>query len=283
MRPVPARARRFVPLAIACSIAFVLAPAVCGAQDAERFNLSAFTGYGVERFNSLGADSLGITSNSSPESGLLVDFRVVDLPVGKTGAKPALHLTGGVSSSTRILGPPVQGMVVGVYPVVDLAAGVLLELPVDVLFKGNSGVALRMGWNGAFLLTRSNDQSFLSRSKSRFDFVRTTGALAGSLIGYGKGVDEAFGWDASHKRSDVHLSLQGRIIGSTPYSPPPPVKPGAKPSPPKPAGPTQRLMWIFADVSVDTDGGPGADGMHARVGLGFDVSAFTTAAFAPKH
>lgn len=66
MRSVPTRAGRLAPLAIAGFIALVLAPSLARAQDAERFNLSAFGAYDIERLHSLGADTLGLTSNSSP-------------------------------------------------------------------------------------------------------------------------------------------------------------------------------------------------------------------------
>jgi hypothetical protein len=284
MRPALARCGRLAPFAIACFAILVLAPCVARAQEAERFNLSAFGAYDVERFHSLGADTVGLSSNNSPDGGLLIDFRVIDLPMGKTGPKPSLHLTGGITTTSRILGPPLEHMEVGVFKVLDLSSGVLLDLPLDVLLKGNSGVSLRIGWDGGYMLTRTSDSNFLTRSKFRMDFVRTGGALGGSLIGFGKGVDETFGYDAASGRADVHASLQGALLRGAPYVPPsPPVKPGAKPPAPKPALPGARLMWVFLDVIVDTDGGVGADGMRARAGIGFDVSAFTTAAFATHH
>lgn len=284
MRSVPTRAGRLVPLAIAGFIALVLAPSLARAQEAERFNLSAFGAYDIERLHSLGADTLGLTSNSSPDGGLLIDFRVIDLPMGKTGPRPSLHLTGGITTTSRLLGPPLAGLDVGIFRVLDFSGGAVLDLPLEVLVKGNAGVALRVGWDGGYLLTRTSDTGFLIRSKLRVDCVRTAGPLAGSLIGYGKGVDQTFGWDAGSGRTDVHASLQGTIIGrSQPAPPSPPAKRGAPPAPARPAPPPTRLMWIFADVTVDTDGGPLADGMRGRAGIGFDVSAFATAAFASRH
>lgn len=205
--------------------------------------------------------------------------------MGKTGPKPALHLTGGITTTARLLGPPLPGMEVGVFKVLDLSGGVVLDLPLEVLVKGNAGVALRVGWDGGYLLTRTSDTGFLVRSKLRVDCVRTAGPLAGSLIGYGKGVDQTFGWDAGSGRTDVHASLQGTIIGRAQPAPPPspPAKRGAPPAPAKPAPSPTRMVWIFADVTVDTDGGPLADGMRGRAGVGFDVSAFATAAFASRH
>lgn len=284
MRSAPTCAGRLAPLAIACFLALVLAPSVARAQETERFNLSAFGAYDIERFHSPGADTAGLSSNSSPDGGLLIDFRVIDLPMGKLGHKPALHLTGGITSTSRLIGPPLEGTKIGVARVLDLSGGAMLELPLEVLVKGNAGVSLRVGWDGGYLLTSTSDTGFLLRSKLRVDCVRTGGPLTGSLIGFGKGVDQTFGWDAGSGRSDVHVSVQGTILGRAPPAPPsPPTKPGARPAPAKPAAPAIRMMWIFADVTVDTDGGPQVDGMRARAGLGFDVSAFATAAFASGH
>ena len=284
MRRAQKRAGRRSPAVIMSLLALVLAPSVVRAQESERFNLSAFGGYAAERFHSLGADTVGLSSNTSPDGGLLIDFRVIDLPMGKTAAKPSLHLTGGISTTSRILGPPLEGMEVGVFKVLDLAGGVMLDLPFDALLKGNTGVSLRLGFDGGYLLTRTSDTNFLTQSKFRADFVRTGGPMAGSLIGIGMGVDETYGFGASSKRSDVHASLQGALLRGAPVVPPaPPAKPGAKPVPPRAAVPGPRLIWAFLDVLVDTDGGTGADGMRARAGLGFDVSAFATAMFAPRH
>src|SRR5512140_1765908 len=101
MRPAPVRAGRLVPAVFACFAALALLPAVAGAQEAERFNVTAFTSYSLQRYHSIGADTLGLSLERTPESGLDVDFRAVDLPVGK-GAKPSLHLLGGVASGTRV-------------------------------------------------------------------------------------------------------------------------------------------------------------------------------------
>ncbi len=282
MRPAPARPRGAAPLAVLFSFAVAFAPACVHAQEADRLDVTAWGGWGIERFHSLGADTLGLSSSNSPDGGVALDFRVIDLPVGKTGPKPALHLSGALATSTRILGPAVEGMEVARFRVLDFSAGAALELPLDAFLKGNSGVGVRLGWEGGDLLTRTDDQGFLVHSKFRFDFVRTSGALAGSSIGFGKGRDDTFGYDANLSRWDAHVSLQGRLIGMTPPAPPAPAgKPVARaPAAPRPV---QRVLWAYADVVVDTDGGPLADGLRARAGLGFDVNAFFTAAFTPKH
>jgi hypothetical protein len=140
---------------------------------------------------------------------------------------------------------------------------------------------MRIGWEGDYLLTRSGGDNFLSRSKARLDFVRTSGGLQGSSVGVGMGRDDTFGWDASSGRWDVRMSIQARIVGTSSPAPAPPLKPGAKPAPPAARIPGPRLLWLFADVDVDTDGGPFADGLRARAGLALDVAGFATAAFAP--
>ena len=165
MRSAPTCAGRLAPLAIACFLALVLAPSVARAQETERFNLSAFGAYDIERFHSPGADTAGLSSNSSPDGGLLIDFRVIDLPMGKLGHKPALHLTGGITSTSRLIGPPLEGTKIGVARVLDLSGGAMLELPLEVLVKGNAGVSLRVGWDGGYLLTSTSDTGFLLRSK----------------------------------------------------------------------------------------------------------------------
>ncbi len=275
------------PRALVCALALLslaaLAPACARAEAGDRFDVSVFGSQNLERLHSIEADTLGLSFHTSFSSGANVDFRVIDLPLGKGPRKPALHVTGGVCTDTRILGPAIAGQKTAVYPVIDFSSGVALELPLDALVTGNTGVGIRVGWEGGYMLTRTGGQNFLERSKLRFDFVRTTGGLAGSTLGFGKGRDEVFGYDASSKRWDVKLSLQGRLIGMS--APAPPVAPrlAGKPAPAAaPAkGPTERLLWLFLDASLDTDGGPGADGLRARAGFGLDLNAFVTAAFTP--
>jgi hypothetical protein len=279
MRPAFARFGVRHAAVAACLVASVTAPPA-RAQDTERFRVSAFTSYGLERFHSIGADTVGHSLERSPESGLAVDFRAIDLPVGK-GPKPSLNLTAELASSTRVLGPMWPGQRVAEYEVIGLTSGVMFEFPLEAFLKGNSGVAMRVGWRGGYVISATTDNGFTSSSKARFEFVRTTGALEGSLIGVGHGYDEAFGWDAAHGRTDARVVVQGRLLGRSVGAPAAAPRPGAK-APAKPAAKPeiQRLVWLFTDVAIDTDGGLGADGLRARAGVGFDVSAFLSAAFA---
>jgi len=266
------RGRSSAPLALLL-LAALLAPRAARASD--RLDLSAFVARGVQRLNSIGADTLGLSYHNSISGGVAMDFRVLDLPGGKGAAKPSLHVSGRVLTDELILGPATPGELVAVEPVLELSTGVGIELPLDMLVKGNGGVSMRIGWEGGDLLTRSNGNSFLTRSKARLDFVRTSGGLAGSLIGVGMGRDETFGWDAAANRWDVRASIQGRLVGLR-GTPAPGGRPGAAPV----MTDGGRLLWVFVDVDVDTDGGPLADGLNARAGVSLDVSEFWTGVFA---
>lgn len=273
-------ARAGLPLAIALVALACAPPAPARAQNADRLDVSAYYGGAIERFHSLGADSVGLSFGHSPVTGLDVDFRVVDLPFGKGPVKPSLHVLGGAGLSTRILGPAVPGMAVGQFKLLDFATGVALELPLDAFLKGNSGVGIRIGWDGGSMLTRTGPDNFLTRSRLRFDFVRTSGGLAGSSIGFGKGRDETFGTDSTGSgRWDVRMSIQGRLV-AVPQAAPAPAKPGTKPAPA--AAPAGRLVWAFADIDVDTDGKEHPDRLYARAGLAMDLSAFLALAFTPR-
>lgn len=270
------------PALVALLVAVAAFPGIARAQNGDRFDISATASKNIQRLHSIDADTLGLSYGTAYSGAVLVDFRAIDLPFGK-GAKPSLHLTGGVTTDELILAPALPGMDTDAFPMIDFASGVFLELPLETFLKGNAGVALRVGWDGGYMLTRSGGQEFLERSKLRVDFVRTSGGLQGSSIGFGKGRDEIYGWDASSNRWDVRASLQGRIWSAPGVAPaPPPAKPGApKPATPPRAPGTGRLMWVFADIDVDTDGSTGPDGLRARVGLGLDVNAFCTALFTP--
>jgi hypothetical protein len=204
-----------------------------------------------------------------------VDFRVLDLPMGKLN-KPSLRLSGGMATDERILGPAAPGQLFAEYPVLEMTSGIGLELPLETLVKGNTGVSLRIGWKGAYLLTRTGGQDFLTVSKLRVDFVRTSGALAGSSLGFGKGRDESFGRDAASGRWDVKMALQGRLasVPAAPAPPAPALRPGAKPAPKPAAAERTRLLWVFLDMDVDTDGSVMADGLRAKCGLGLSLDGF---------
>lgn len=277
MRHAPSSRALRALVGVLSLVPFLLAPQDARAQaDDERFELSLFFARGIERMHAIGADTLGLSYGTSWNGGLDVDFRVLDLPLGK-GRKPALRLSGGMATDERILGPAIEGMLYGEYPMLEMTSGMALELPLEAVLKGNSGVSFRLGWRGAYLLTRSGGQEFLTVSKLRVDFVRTSGALQGSSLGFGKGRDETFGYDAPSGRWDVRMLLQGTLAtvpGKAEAAPAAPAKPGAKPAPKPPAVAKPRLVWAFLDVAVDTDGGVGADGLRAKVGLGLSLDGF---------
>ena len=65
---------------------------------------------------------------------------------------------------------------------------------------------VRLGWRGAYLLTRSGGQEFLTVSKLRVDFVRTSGALQGSSLGFGKGNFKAL-FEAIEREQELRGTL----------------------------------------------------------------------------
>lgn len=252
------------------ALAFLL-PAAALAQGRDRLEIDAGWSRGVDRFHSIGADTLGLHYGRSfvPEFG--VDFRVLDLPVGKVKPAPSLHFTTRVWMDERTVGPAMPGQLTGRYQMLGVGGGIYLDAPLDLL-KGNTGVAFRLGWEGGELMTRSGPNDFLSQSMLRFGFVRTAGGMQGSHVLIGKGRDELYGWDAASGRWDVRLSLQGRLAGS-PAPPPAPAKPGAK-APPAPRKPDDRVLWAFLELNLNTDGEIGPDGMAGRAGVMMDVGAW---------
>jgi hypothetical protein len=252
----------------------LLACATCAhAQGADRLHISTTFSHNIQRLHSIAADTMGLSYDTSLSPSLNVDLRAIDLPVGK-GVKPALHLSGAVTADEMVLGPPAQGMTVGAFQVLDFSSGIALEAPLDAFLKGNVGVAMRLGWEGGYMMTRTSGQNFLERSQGRLDFIRTGGPLQGSSIGVGYGRDEIYGWDSASHRWDVKLALQGRLINASPQ-PAAPARPGAKPG--APIANDARMLWAFADLDVSTDGGPGADGLRGRAGIGLDLNAFFNA------
>lgn len=272
MRHAPSRAPFALVALFVLSLSPVLAPPARAQANDERFELSVFFARGVERMHAIGADTLDLSYGTSYTGGLDVDFRVLDLPLGK-GRKPALRLSGGIATDERILGPAVEGMLYEEFPMLEMTSGVGLELPLEALMKSNTGVSFRIGWRGSYLLTRSGGQEFLTVSKLRVDFVRTSGALSGSSLGFGKGRDETFGYDAASGRWDVRMVLMGSLlrVPAPPAPPAPAAKPGAKPAPKPAVAERARLVWAFFDMNVDTDGSVGADGLRAKLGLGVSL------------
>jgi hypothetical protein len=231
----------------------------------------------VSRFHSFEADSMGLSYGltNSPEAG--IDFRVLDLPMPKT-PRPALHVTAGALTDSRTLGPFLPGQPLIRQSVLVLRSGMHLMLPLELL-RPNAGVALRVGWSGGYVLGRTGGAEFITFTKARFGFERTAGWFEGSCVEVGMGRDESYGREFAAKRWDVHVALQGRLL------PPParsaPAKAGKAVAPPDE---TRRMLWAFVDMDVDTDGGPGPDGLQLRFGVSTDVAGILQTAFgAPVH
>lgn len=272
------------PLACVLAAALLAAPTFVRAQATDRLDICATWSANVQRLHSIGADTLGLSVHRAFSPSVRMDLRAIDLPMGK-GPKPSLHLTASVTEDEQVLGPAVQGMDVGVFRTLDFGAGVGFEFPLEALVKGNAGIGLRLGWDGNYVLTRTDGQNFLEKSKVRLDFLRTTGALQGSSIGVGMGRDETFGYDCSSGRWDVRVALLARLFTApNPAPAKPALAPGGRPAPAaaRPVNDT-RLMWLFMDADLDTDGGPGADGLRGRAGIGVDLNAFVTALLTPLH
>jgi hypothetical protein len=153
-----------------------------------------------------------------------------------------------------------------------------LMLPLELL-RPNASVALRVGWSGGYVPGRTGGTEFITFTKARFGFERTAGWFEGSCVEVGMGRDESYGREFAAKRWDVHVALQGRLL------PPParsaPAKAGKAVAPPDE---TRRMLWAFVDMDVDTDGGPGPDGLQLRFGVSTDVAGILQTAFgAPVH
>lgn len=255
------------------ALAFLL-PVVQARADTERLRLVLGFARSVSRFQSLEADTTGLSYGLTNSPELDVDFRVLDLPMPKI-PRPALHVTVGALTDNRTLGPFLPGQPLIREPVLLLRSGAHLLVPLE-LVRPNSGVAFRVGWSGAYVLGRTGGAEFRTITKARFGFERTAGWFEGSIVEVGMGRDETYGREFASKRWDVHVALQGRLL------PPPvrfaPAKAGKAATTPDE---TRRMLWAFADMDVDTDGGVGPDGLQLRFGVATDVAGILQTAFGP--
>lgn len=250
----------------------LLLPVAQARADTERIRLVVGFAREVNRFHSIEADSAGLSYGltSSPE--VDIDFRVLDVPMPKT-PRPTLHVTAGALTDARTLGPFLPGQPLAWQPILVLRSGVYLLVPLE-LVRPNAGVALRIGWNGAYVLGRTGGSEFLTITKARVGFERTTGWFEGSCVEVGMGRDETFGREFAATRWDVHVALQGRLLPPPAHSAP--AKVGKAVATPDEM---RRMLWAFVDVVVDTDGGAGPDGLQVRFGLSTDVVAIIQTAF----
>jgi hypothetical protein len=263
-------------LVLALALTLVL-PVAQARADTERIRLVLGFARAVSRFHSVEADSLGLSYSLTNSPEVDIDFRVLDLPMAKT-PRPALHVTAGALADERTLGPFMPGDSLMRRQTIMLRSGVYLLVPLE-LVRPNAGVALRVGWSGAYVLGRTGGAEFLTITKARFGFERTAGWFEGSCVEVGMGRDETFGREFAAQRWDVHVALQGRLLPRP--VPAVPAKAGKAVPPPEE---TRRMLWAFADMDVDTDGGVGPDGLQLRFGLSTDVAGILQTAFgAPAH
>jgi hypothetical protein len=254
-----------------------LLPVVQARADDERLRLVLGYARAVTRFHSLEADTAGLSYGLTKSPELGVDFRVLDLPMPKV-PRPALHVTAGALTDERTLGPYLPGQRLIRQPVLILRSGVHLLVPLE-LVRPNSGVAFRVGWDGGYVLGRAGGAEFLTITKARFGFERTAGWFEGSCVEVGMGRDETFGREFAGKRWDARVALQGRILPPPVHSPP--AKTAKNVAPPDEP---RRMLWAFVDMDIDTDGGPGPEGLRLRFGLSTDVASILQTAFnTPAH
>lgn len=261
-----ARAARAMGLVLALGI--VLVPAGHARADAERLRVAVGFARSLNRFQSFSADSAGLSLVQAYGGDLDVDFRVFDAPLGTT--RPSLHVSVGGLSDERTLAPYLPGQTMTHMPVYILRSGAYLLVPLD-LVRPNTGVAMRLGWTGGYVMGRRGGSEFLTISKGRFGFERTGGWFEGTCVEMGMGRDDTYGRDAASGRWDVHAALHGRLLPPPARIRPGPASKAGKATPAAPEG-HARVLWAFADVVVDTDGATGPDGVIMRFGVAMDVA-----------
>jgi len=274
---------RVAPVAgLALLLGSVLVPAAGVCADGERLHVELGFARAEHRFNSHQADSAGLSFGSAYSGEVNVDFRVFDVPMKRPEARPALYVTAGALTDERTIGGSLPGQPLTRPALLVLRSGVHLLVPLEMV-QPNAGVALRLGWEGSYVLGRTGGSEFLTSSKLRVGFERTAGWLAGSCVEVGMGRDETFGSEYASKRWDVHLGLQGRLLPPLPRVTRPRAGAPAAAGTAAPATgeASRRLLWAFADVLVDTDGNIGPDGLSMRVGLATDVGAVLQTVFSP--
>jgi hypothetical protein len=273
-RAAGARFSCWAGLALAAALA--VAPAATTRADTERLHVALGCSRTINRFQSFAADSAGLSLARAFAGELDLDFRVFDAPMAAGAQRPALHITVGGMSDERTLGPYLPGQTLVHMPVLTLRSGVYFLVPLE-LVRPNAGVAFRVGWAGAYVIGRTGGAEFLTVSKARFGFERTGGWFEGSRVEVGMGRDETFGRDAASGRWDVHVALEGRLLPA-----PARVRPAEAGKAAATADPGHpRIVWVFGDVDVDTDGGVGPDGIAMRFGISADVPGMLQGLFGP--
>jgi len=259
---IPGRASRFALLVLA----FALVPRVVAAAE-DPLQLRVATGVQMERLHSVAADSLGHSATQGIVTRMSCDFRVFDLPMGKT-EKPALHLLAESQWGRRTLpvgdfmGAGYTGEPVAETNVIEVSAGADLVIPMTLLDAG-AGSRLTLGYRGGLLLSNGGRNDFPHVKQFVFGFERTRGFFEHSSIGMAYGTNEAAGRTCGAKRWAAQMHLEGQIGRGLVAAPRPAAK-GALPNNTSP-------VHVFMDLMVDTDGSVGPDLLVARTGIVLDA------------
>ena len=254
------------------------------AADSEPYRLTLSGAFQVERLNSPYADSLGITMSHANRGILGFDFRVLDLPM-KGAERPAVHVFGNALTTRRTVailgvpGAPASATPLREIPVTEMTAGAALVLPMSMVTPG-AGANLYAGYQGSLVLAGGTSQDFLRVKQVMFGFERTRGLFEGSLTEMAYGRNESWGLANASNRWAARFRIQ-TLLGpaAAPAARPVAGKPAVAPARPTTGSP----LRAFVELAVDTDGGPGADGIQAQLGLMLDAGSMLMRAMGTRQ
>lgn len=250
-------------------LALAMTLASLPARASDRYRLDLTAGFQFDRFQSPAADSLGLSRATGPMGELAFDFRVLDAPMAGT-AKPAVHLFGRVSQSSRILATDGFGTSASVAPVregtiLEMSLGAALHVPMELVDK-EAGASLYVSYEGGLGLAAAAGEDFLRVKRLAVGFERTRGFFDGSFAELGYGHDDGFGRSAAAQRWSPRFRVQASLVPT--HAPPPS---GARGAPPPVA--IESPVHAFADLLVATDGREGPDGVRAMLGITVNAGA----------
>lgn len=265
MRTVLAPRSRTAALVL---LAVVLcAPVRAGADD--RFGMDVTVAYRLERFHAREADSLGRSLTRGTMAELAYDFRVLEAPM-PAAPRPAVHVFGHATLAKRAFGtegiaaPGTTTEPVREAPMLDLGTGVALHIPLDILDHG-AGSALFVSYEGGLAMTGTSSYDFIRLKRLAVGFRRTRGLFEGSQVELGYGRNEIFGMAHAAKRWSPRFRLQSGLVPSS-LAP----RAGATRAAAAKSTPFESPVHAFLEVTVDTDGRSGPDGIQALFGLTLD-------------
>lgn len=267
-------------------LAFLLiAPALaaCAALPAaaedERVTLDFRLSRQVERFQSREADSLGLSASMATTGSIVMDLRVLDLPM-KAPERPSLHVHGRATTTERVfvaaaggIGSPERTME---SPLLEVCAGFGIVLPLS-LVDGLGGVDAAIRYEGGVVLAADTGENFMQRSMLSIGFERAGGVLDGSLIEARYGHDDLFGPTWAAGRWGARMLV---LAALAPVFAPPPAAAGGPGHVSAPVRPRGAPVRGFVELELDTDGRPGADALAGRVGLALDLGGVLGGLFA---